>query len=577
MQKEWRVLPKAPESFINECNNWHPLIAQLLYNRGLQSQQQIHSFFSPDFDKLHDPFLFQDMERAVRRVWRAISKGEKIIVHGDYDADGVTSAAVIYKALKILGAEVEVFIPHRELDGYGINIKTARNFISQGAGLVITVDCGITNVKEVECLNEAGVDVIVTDHHEPPAILPTALAIIDPKVDTDKYPFRDLSGAAVAYKLVQGIFSKANKLKRFESRLVEWGGGEGFKKWLLDIVAIGVIADVMPLLDENRILVKWGLLVLNKTKNPGLRKLLELIRARRIDSYAIGYQLAPRLNAAGRMNHASVAFNLLVTEDEVEAERLAAELQTNNSARQKITEAAVTRAKQQLSIQEQKNILFAYEPSWPAGIIGLIAGKLADELYRPVVAMTTVDTQIVGSGRSVEGYNITEALTTISHLFARFGGHSQACGFTLIKAEVLETFRTTLTLHAETALKGMDLKPTIDIDAEIEFGQVDFEFYKQLEYFEPFGENNVKPKFLVKEVQVVATEYLGAEGQHLRLLVKKNTPQIYKMMKFGNGSSYSGKVAVGDKLDIICELNKSEWNGRVELEYKIIDIKKYDV
>ncbi|KKQ80111.1 MAG: Single-stranded-DNA-specific exonuclease RecJ [Parcubacteria group bacterium GW2011_GWC2_38_7] len=573
MQKEWRVLPKAPVSFINELKKYHPLIAQLLYNRGLQSQQQIQSFFTPEFDKLHDPFLFKDMEKAVQRIWQAVSRKEKIIVHGDYDADGVTSSAVIYKTLTMLRANVEVFIPHRELDGYGINLKTANNFIARSADLIITVDCGITNVKEVERLNEAGIEVIITDHHEPPQILPEAFAIIDPKVATDNYPFRDLSGAAVAYKLVQALLSKRIKTKGLELRFEEYGGVAGFQKWLLDIVAIGVVADVMPLLDENRILVKWGLLVLNKTKSKGLKRLLELIRTRKIDSYTIGYQLAPRLNAAGRMKHASVAFNLLVTEDDIEAEAIAQELQENNLARQKVTETAVAQAKQQLLLQTQKDILFAFDPTWPAGVIGLIAGKLAEEFYRPVIAMTSVDSQIVGSGRSVDGYDIIVALTTMSHMFARFGGHSQACGFTLTSQEMLEEFKSSLGAHASSEIKNKNLTPFVDVDAEIDLSEISLGFYNQLEGFEPFGEGNIKPTFLIRSAQVVALDYLG-EGKHMRLMVKQTSPKVFKMMKFGNGASYVDKIAVGDKLDIICEINKSDWSGRPEIEYKIIDLSK---
>ncbi len=574
MQKEWRVLPEAPSSFINEWPNYHPLIAQLLYNRGLRSQQDIQSFFNPDFDKMHDPFLFKDMLRVVARIKRALQKKEKIVIHGDYDADGVTSAAVMYKTLQILGANVSVFIPHRELDGYGINMKTARNFVLEGIGLVITVDCGVTNVKEISFLQEAGVDVIVTDHHEPPVILPEAYAIIDPKIKEDNYPFSHLSGAAVAYKVVQALLSQKLKIKNLETTFFEWGGIEGFKKWLLDIVAIGVVADVMPLLDENRILVKWGLLVLNKTRRPGLKNLFDVIRTKKIDSYSIGYQIAPRLNAAGRMNHASVAFRLLTTEDEFEASALADELQQNNVARQRVTELAVNEAKEQLLQQEQKHILFAYNPNWPAGVIGLIAGKLSDEYYRPVIAMTNVETQIVGSGRSVEGYNITEALTTISHLFARFGGHSQACGFTLRDVDDLIIFKESLASHALAKLAELDLQPVLEIDAELRLEEFDLNIYNQLECFEPFGEDNTKPLFLVKGAQVVAFDSVGDGGKHLRLMIKQNSPKVYKMMKFGNGKPANSNIAVGDKIDIICEINKSEWNGRTEIEYKIVDLKK---
>ncbi|MFA6537594.1 MAG: DHH family phosphoesterase, partial [Patescibacteria group bacterium] len=319
--KNWRLRPNLPDEH-DLATVFSCLIAQLLYNRKIEKATEADIFFNPSFDKLHDPFLFNDMRKSCERIWTAILKKEKILIHGDYDADGVTSSAILAKTLKIFGADFSVFIPHRELDGYGLNLRNIENFIFSGTKLVITVDCGITNVDEVQKLKEHGVETVITDHHEPPEILPEALAIIDPKVVGENYPCKFLSGAGVAYKLAVALLRSA-PAEMYEMSFVEYGGMVGFEKWLLDIVAIGTVADMVPLLEENRILTKWGLLVLSKTRNLGLQKLLEKVSVSKFDTFTIGFQLAPRLNAAGRMKHAEAAYRLLITEDIDEATALA--------------------------------------------------------------------------------------------------------------------------------------------------------------------------------------------------------------------------------------------------------------
>jgi len=341
---------------------------------------------------------------------------------------------------------------------------------------------------------------------------------------------------------------------------------------MLDVVAIGVVADVMPLIDENRILVKWGLLVLEKTRNKGIQYLLDLIRTQRIDSYTIGFQIAPRLNAAGRMDHAKLAFELLVEEDDKKAEMLAWKLQGHNQDRQKITEVAVSQAKQQMAEQKGNSVLFAYRADWPAGIIGLIAGRLSEAFYRPVIVMTQTETGIVGSGRSVESYNLTQGLASISEFFARFGGHSQACGFTLTDLKVMDDFRAGLVEHAQKELSGKDLTPVVELDAEIKAEDVGLGFLNQLEAFEPFGEINTKPNFLLKNLEVVGIDFLGQESNHLRLMVKHNTPRVFKMMKF-NSKNLSEVLRVGQKIDMVVTLSKNEWKGRVEPQFIIVDLK----
>ncbi|MFH0780214.1 MAG: single-stranded-DNA-specific exonuclease RecJ [Parcubacteria group bacterium] len=586
MLKQWKIKDKAPLEFFEQFKNYHPIAAQLLYNRGLKNESDALKFFNPDYNQLHDPFLFKDMAKAVERILSAIENKEKIIVHGDYDADGVTSAAVLFKILKALGADVEVFIPHREWDGYGLNLENAQNFVDCGFKLLITVDCGITNVKEIEFLNKFGVDVIVTDHHEPLEILPEAVAILDPKTKDSGYPFRDLAGVGIAFKLACALIENEKTLRQAQGKLEKLKNGktnyDGLLKWMLDIVAIGTVADVAPLMDENRILVKWGLVVLQKTQNLGLQKLIKKISTKKIDSFTIGFQLAPRLNAAGRMNHANAAFKLLISEDEEEASQLADDLQKNNQDRQRITEAAVDKAKEFIAQMEiDQKILFAFHEEWEPGIIGLIAGKLCDEFYRPVIVMTKSKERVVGSGRSVPGFNITQGLTTVSAMLSRFGGHSQACGFTLTDINVKENFQNELAAHAKSVLADVELTPSLDIDAEIKIKDISWDLLNQLELFAPYGEGNLRPRFLISGLDIAALDKVGGDGQHLRLSVKQDLPRVYKMMGFSlakknlpsQSSGKAGGFKPGEKIDAVCEVGINEWNGNREFEFKIVDLK----
>ena len=550
------------------------MIIQLLYNRGIQSQSDIDLFFEPAYNSLHDPFRFKDMERAVARIIQAIEGKEKILIHGDYDADGVTSSAVLYRTFKLLGADVETFIPHRENDGYGINIKNVNNFVVQGVQLFITVDCGITNVDEVALLNEKGVDVIITDHHEPPDVIPDAYAILDPKVKDSGYPFRELAGAGVAYKLVQAILSDKSKIPT--SKFQKYGGVDGYQKWILDIVAIGTVADVAPLVNENRILVKWGLVVLAQTKWPGLKSLLNLIKPKNIDSFTIGFQIAPRLNAAGRLNHAELAYRLLVTEDNAEADKIANELQENNVNRQRIIEKSLAEAKSQIeSIKDQK-VIFAFSEDWRPGIIGLIAGRLSDEFYRPVLAMTVSGDKIIGSGRSIDGFDMIQSLRSVESFFARYGGHAGACGFTLAEIPVREEFEKTYYSIVEKKLAKIDLSPSLWIDREIEISEISFDLLKQIMELSPFGEGNDRPLFKIKNLQITSADRIGKLKTHLRMSVKQHTPIIYKMLWFGKAEEWFEKLKVGATIDVVCELGINEWNGSREFEFKIQDLKIND-
>jgi single-stranded-DNA-specific exonuclease len=553
-----------------------PLLLKLLYNRGLKDQLAIVDFLNPSYDKLHDPFLFRQMETAVARILQAVNNKEKIVIHGDYDVDGVTSSSTLYKTLKIIGADVVVFIPHREDDGYGINAKNIEKFIADGCKLLITVDCGITNVAEVALANAGGLEVIVTDHHEPLPELPAALAIINPKVEGEIYPFKFLCGAGVAYKVALAI------LRRLEIESPEfehWGGVAGYEKWLLDLVAIGTVADIMPLIGENRLLVKYGLKVLSRTRRPGLQKLIELIGLdlNRIDSTSIGFQIAPRLNAAGRLNHANLSFNLLITDSAEKAVTLAAELNETNQGRQKITEKAVASAREQIVLQTEKKMFFVYNEAWHPGIIGLIAGRLADEFYRPVMVMTKVGEHIVGSGRSIEKFNITAALFASDDLLARYGGHTQACGFTVARVEFLEEFKNRIVALAEENLTDHDLRPVLHIEAEISLTEMTLDLVRLLAQFEPFGEGNPKPKFLIKNLQITLLDFLGERKQHLKFIAKQgNSFVTQKFLGFNYGATWSKILHVGDRVDAVVELSLNVWNSHESVEAKILDLRRLD-
>ncbi|MFA6391934.1 MAG: single-stranded-DNA-specific exonuclease RecJ [Patescibacteria group bacterium] len=569
MNKKWVVSKKVPEALINKFPEINPVILQLLYNRNIVEQNDIDEFLNPEYKhNLHDPYLFKDMKKATKRIWQAIENKEKIVVHGDYDADGVCSSVVLYDTLKNLGADVSVFLPHREREGYGMNVVTVQNFIDQGNNLIITTDCGITNHAEVELARKNGVDVIITDHHEAPVDLPRANAIINPNVKGETYPFKHLAGSGVAFKLASALITES--LAKQEYTLPE-----GFEKWLLDMVAISTVTDIMPLLGENRVFVKYGLIVLEKTRRPGLKALIETIgnRKGKADTFTIGFQIGPRINAAGRMDHAILAFQLLTAETAEKSAELAEKLQMNNIERQKITVDYVQEAKIQIGdVGDEKKLLFAIGKDWPAGIIGLIAGKLADEFYRPTLILTEQDGKITGSGRSIREFNIVEALEKTQIHFERWGGHSQAGGFTLKSVASVEQFQIDFEKVVNDELHGKKLFPFLEVEADIRLKDIDWEFYGQLDSFQPFGEGNRNPYFLVRGAEVAGMQKVGSTGKHLKLMIRDDSGLVRKTIGFGFGDFFD-TIEIGEKADIVFEVGVNEWNGNRELELKIIDIK----
>lgn len=546
----------------------HPVVLQILLDRNIDTEEKINNFLYPDYDKgLFDPFLFSDMEKALKRVEKAQKDKELVAIFGDYDADGVTSSTILKEALDTLGIESTIHIPDRKIEGYGMNIKAIEEFKNKNVKLIITVDCGITNCNEVEKAKKFGIDVIIVDHHHIPAKVPDALAIINPHQKKSGYPFPDLAGVGVTFKFVQGIYRKF-----FPDKIDQL-------KWMLDIVAIGTVADCVPLINENRVITKFGLIVLSKTKRMGLLELFQVARLQIDennvpDTRKISFQIAPRINAAGRMDHANTAFNLIKEKNQVIARNLALELEGNNQARQKATAQIVDEIRVLANnMFKDKKFIFAVGEHFPTGIVGLASGRIADEFNKPVAILNKGETESTGSFRSIPQINIIETIEKCSELLVKFGGHSQAAGVT-VKNENLNAFFEKLSKIIENELKDKDVSVVMEVDAEILPKDLDFELAESLQKFEPFGEGNEEPIFLMKNLEVSDLRTVGNGEKHLKLSLKANdgTPKIFEAIGFNltNGFSHLKK---GDKVDIIFTISEDKWNGNKKIQLKLIDIK----
>ncbi|MBI2990212.1 MAG: single-stranded-DNA-specific exonuclease RecJ [Candidatus Magasanikbacteria bacterium] len=590
MQKIWTLLPEPPRVFLEEHPELPRPVAALLYNRGLQTQSQIDEFLNPDYSQdVHDPFLFQDMRKTVERIFQAFEQKEHITIHGDYDADGVSGSVILHQIFKALGHErFDVFLPHRESDGYGLNMNTIELLHKQGTTLIITCDCGISNKPEIERARELGMDVIVTDHHSIPVELPPAFAIIHPKIPGEPYPDKNLAGGAVAFKLMQALLKHHAES---HENLSDGQSHEGFEKWQLDMVALSSVADMVPLIGESRTLTKYGLIVMNKAKRVGMRKLLEEIGLmegdgkikREIDAHTIGFHIAPRINAAGRVNHANVGYKLFVAEKATDAVDLAFELEQNNNERREMTELFVKEAIEQVKKMdsEKSPVLFVLGKEWSSGVVGLIASRIKERYEKPTIAMTYNKGELMGSGRSIEEFNMIKALQSMPELFGKFGGHPMACGFTLVDPNKLDIFKKRLTALSTEETKNTDKGPRLDIDAKISLEEVTWEFYDILKDFKPFGMGNPEPKYLAEGLTVHRLEPIGKDSKHLRILVKHNSQVIRKTIGWhlcnenaGDGKDWSKELKPGEKIDMVFEVGINEWNGNRELQLTIVDLRK---
>jgi single-stranded-DNA-specific exonuclease len=564
---QWKIKEKAATADQMDFP-YHPIIVNLLLQRALNTKEKIESFFSPEYDRdLLDPFLFADMPKAMERIRQAKEKKEAIVIYGDYDADGVTSSAILQEAFDEIGIKSSVYIPDKKTEGYGINANSIENFAKQKVSLIVTVDCGISNKSEVELANRKNIDVIILDHHHIPAKVPPALAIINPNLKNSGYPFDQLAGVGVAFKFVQALYATfiPEKMEQL--------------KWMLDLVAIGTIADCMDLLGENRAIVRYGLVVLSKTKRVGLK---EMFAVGRIsidennfpDARKVAFQIAPRINAAGRMNHANTAFNLLREKKQDLARGLALELEKNNQDRQKET-AQITGEVKILAknMFKDKKFIFAVGEHFPIGIVGLVAGKISDEFNKPTAILQKGDKISKGSMRSIPQVNIIEAIEKCSKFLLKFGGHSQAAGISVAN-ENLEKFYEALSKIIEKELEEKDLSLALEIDAEITSKDIDNQFVNDLKKFEPFGEGNAEPIFLMKNLEVSELKIVGNGSKHLKLFLRAGdgTPKIFEAIGFGLVEKFP-EIKKGDKIDAVFNLSEDEWNGNKKIQMNLIGLK----
>lgn len=551
--RRWHLLPPAPGDYPGGAGGLSPLVAQLLYNRGI-SPSGISSFLKPESDLLGDPSLLPDMPQAVARLYRALLSGETIAVYGDYDVDGITATAILVTGLAKLGCQAVPYIPHRLAEGYGLRTAALEQLRKQGVSLVVSVDCGITAIEPVAKARRRGLDIIVTDHHLPLPELPSALALVNPRLPGSAYPFNGLTGAGVAFKLLQALFQSLGR----ESEL------EGF----YDLVALGTVADIAPLLGENRYFVRRGLEQINNAPRLGLGQIISRagLESGQISAENISWLIAPRLNAAGRLAHALTSYKLLITGSPQEAEEVGLWLEQKNTERQRLQARALERARAQVLEQGSLPLLFCGDSDFDGGILGLVAGRLAEEFYRPAVVVKTGEKLSTGSCRSIPEFNIAQALGQCRALLTEFGGHSQAAGFSL-PTRSLPRLREALLELAAKALSGVELKPRLDIDAEVSLSHISGSAFREMQALAPFGQGNPRPVLLSRGVRVADFVAMGNSGGHLRFKLEQGK-KSWSGVAFGFGECLS---EVSSRVDIVYNLEIDWWGGEGKLRLNILD------
>ena len=535
-------------------------LAQIILDRSLNSVEEVENFIKPDLSKLHDPFLFQDMEVAVKRLLSALREGENILIYGDYDVDGITSVSLLYEAIFELGGKVSFYIPNRISEGYGLSRKGIDVAKSKNIDLLITVDCGVTAVEEVAYANKNGIDVIVSDHHEATKDIPKALAVINPKLKNSNYPFKELAGVGVAFKLLQALYQRLgydiSKLENF-----------------LDIVAVGTAADIVPLLDENRILVKYGLEKLNTNSRNGFFALAESasLLGREITVSTIVFVMAPRLNAVGRMSNAKKAVHLLTSKSLQQARNIAKILESENKMRRNIDEATCIEAMKLVDEQidpDISKIIVLAKNDWHPGVIGIVASRVMEKFNRPTVLISIKEGLGKGSARSTLNFDIYKALNSVNHLLEEFGGHKFAAGLT-IKEENINELRTKLEKISEDQISNEDMTPTLMVESEINLNEFDANFLKWLKYFAPYGPENMTPIFVVRDLEVVGDVHVVGYN-HLKMKVRQNGIVIDAIAyNFGDKASQFKKK--NQRLDSAFVMEENTWNGQTTIQMRIKD------
>lgn len=571
MKTIWRIKDGiVGEEIYKKFPNINKIVLNILYNRNIPIEK-MDSFLEPNYDRdIYDPFLFNDMEKLVSKVFETINDKKKICVYGDYDADGVGSSFILVDFLKKIGGDAFCYIPDRKNEGNGLN-KGAVDYINEkGASLIITVDNGIVAFDETIYIKSLGMDIIITDHHEQmPHRLPDAFAVINAKVEGENYPFKELCGAGVAFKVVTAL---AMRHKDKEELLK-------YIKWNLDVVAISTVSDMVPLVDENRVIVKYGLIVLNQTRNLGLKEVIKMSIfdsqnsvKKELNAFDIGFKIGPRLNAAGRMDHANAAYELLMSSDVNEIEKIAQDLNCKNNERQAIVTSAFKNfVKENGEKIDDRKIIIVHNDKWPIGVVGLIAAKIKDYYNLPTFALTTENNNIVGSGRGIGSFDITKAMQENAELFIKFGGHKMACGCT-IPYEKYNEFKKIMLEYADKNLDLNSIETYLDIDLEIKLEDIDIDFCNKLNTLEPFGKGNEALTFCSKKVEVISSTIFGKNVDHFKMNVKQGEG-IFTVIAFSNKDLFD-KIKVGSLLDLVYSIDVNEWGGRKEIRLMYEDHKE---
>lgn len=560
--KNWIVksLGRSKGNEVTKKFNINDNIGQILINRGIETEDQLDLYMHPDLTSLRDPFLLKDMDRAVDRIKRAISNNEKICIFGDYDVDGVSSTSILCLYFESIGYQVEFYIPNRLEEGYGLNDEAIRQIGQMGTDLIISVDCGITSVNEVETARKLGIDVIITDHHEPQEKLPQAYAVIDPKREDCRYPFKGICGCGVAFKLIHALSGDRdfyNNINRY-----------------LEIVALATICDVMPVLDENRIIVKNGLEIMGRGNNIGMRELLSVcsILDTKMKSSHLGFAIGPRINASGRLGFSRLGVELFTSKDPQKARLLAESMNLKNEERQMVEAKILMEAEAMIDrdskYQKEKVIVLAGH-GWHHGIIGIVASKLTEKYYKPTVLLCIEDGVATGSARSIKGFDLFKAMSECKDLMMKFGGHEQAAGLTMAE-ENIQDLRERINAIADYELEKEDLIENINIEFELEEESIGLDLVNDLHILEPFGIKNPTPYFMVRDYKVKKAYLIGKDKNHLKLSIEKE--YTYDCIGFNMGHLMD-KFSVDDRVDIVFQLDENTFKGRTTVQMLIKDIR----
>lgn len=560
-KKKWIITSEFDQDKIDLLSkelNVSPLFVKLCLNRGLDTKEAIEHFINPDESWFHDPFLFYDMEKAIERITSAIETGEKITIYGDYDADGVTSTAILYETIEAMGGNVEYFIPNRFVEGYGPNIEAFDKFLTNDTSLIITVDNGVAGHDAIHYIQDKGVDVIVTDHHELPGTLPDAYAIIHPNHPNGNYPFKDLSGAGVALKVATALLG-------------------AFPAELLDLAAIGTIADLVSLKDENRAIVNFGLKAIRQTQRIGILSLFDALSVslKEIDETTIGFKIAPPINAIGRIENASPVVELLTTFDEERASEIAVLLESKNKERKILVSDIFTEAMAQLAEQENAYINILSKENWHPGVLGIVASKIINETGKPTIILN-IDSETgeaKGSGRSIKAFNLFEHCNDVRGLFKHFGGHHMAAGMTL-PVENISVLHEALNEAAKTIQETTDFFEEIEIEEECEIADISLEAIKEIDFLKPFGTDNPRPAFLFENVHPVESRAIGVDHAHLKLKVSQPNAQL-DIIAFNYGEKAEA-LKSDSSISVVGTLEINEWNGNKKPQLQLMDLQFQD-